>query len=143
MKHRGRRAGRRRSAHRRRRLASLPPRTRIAVFLLGWLLILVGVAGLVLPGIQGVVTLVAGAAVLSLVSEITYNWLRLLLARWPRLWRKIEAFRLKVYRRLAREQGLAMLREWAVRSGRSVARLWARLRRRVGGSPGPGEDGGG
>jgi len=59
-----------------------PPRprhrlgVRIGLFVVGWILILVGVAGLVLPGIQGVFTIVAGAALLSLDNELIYRLMR-------------------------------------------------------------------
>ncbi len=66
---------------------------RVAIFVLGWVLILVGVAGLVLPGIQGIATILAGAALLSLDNELVYRGLRRLLARWPRLWERVEHFR--------------------------------------------------
>jgi sulfite exporter TauE/SafE len=66
---------------------------RIGIFVAGWVLILVGVAGLVLPGIQGVITILAGAALLSLDNELVYRALRRLLARWPNLWEKVERFR--------------------------------------------------
>lgn len=68
---------------------------RIGIFIVGWLLILVGVAGLVLPGIQGIATILIGAALLSLDNELVYRGLRRLLARWPRVWHKIEHFREK------------------------------------------------
>ena len=68
---------------------------RIGIFIVGWLLILVGVAGLVLPGIQGIATILIGAALLSLDNEFVYRGLRRLLARWPRVWHKIEHFREK------------------------------------------------
>lgn len=68
---------------------------RIGIFIVGWLLILIGVAGLVLPGIQGIATILVGAALLSLDNELVYRGLRRLLARWPRVWRKIEHFREK------------------------------------------------
>lgn len=68
---------------------------RIGIFIAGWLLILVGVAGLVLPGIQGVATILIGAALLSLDNELVYRGLRRSLARWPKLWHKIEHFRAK------------------------------------------------
>ena len=68
---------------------------RVGIFIVGWLLILVGVAGLVLPGIQGIATILVGAALLSLDNEFVYRGLRRLLARWPRVWRKIEHFREK------------------------------------------------
>jgi len=85
---------------RRQRLTPLPVWIRIGLWLVGWLLVLVGVAGLVLPGIQGVLTIFLGAAVLSLVSELIYEWLGALLHRWPGVWRRVEGFRLKVHRRL-------------------------------------------
>lgn len=80
----------------------LPVWLRIALFALGWLLILVGIAGLVLPGIQGVLTLLVGVAVLSLVSELAYELLRKTLKRWPKAWERIESFREKAQRKLQR-----------------------------------------
>lgn len=80
----------------------LPFKARLAIFLLGWALILVGVAGLVLPGIQGVFTILAGAALLSLDNELVYRGLRQLLARWPHLWKKVEHFRERSHDRLHR-----------------------------------------
>jgi hypothetical protein len=78
----------------------LPFSVRVGIFILGWLLILVGIAGLILPGIQGVVTIVAGAALLSLDNELAYKGLRRILARWPQLWRRVETFREKAHDRL-------------------------------------------
>jgi uncharacterized membrane protein YbaN (DUF454 family) len=80
----------------------LPFWLRLSLFALGWLLILVGLAGLVLPGIQGVLTLLLGVAVLSLVSELAYELLRKALQRWPAAWRRIESFRKKAHRWLGR-----------------------------------------
>src|SRR3954470_3921794 len=83
----------------------LPFWVRVAIFLLGWLLILVGVAGLVLPGIQGIATILAGAALLSLDNELVYRGLRRLLARWPRLWERVEHFRERAHDWLHRVTG--------------------------------------
>jgi len=80
----------------------LPFRARVAIFILGWLLILVGVAGLVLPGIQGIATILVGAALLSLDNELVYRGLRRLLARWPNAWHRLEGFREKAHERLHR-----------------------------------------
>lgn len=75
----------------------LPLRTRIAFWTLGILLVLLGLAGLVLPGLQGILFLIFGAAVLSLASERLYRWLRRRLAdRAPGLWRRLERFRTRV-----------------------------------------------
>ncbi|HSN87663.1 MAG TPA: PGPGW domain-containing protein [Thermoanaerobaculia bacterium] len=75
----------------------LPLGARIAIFVLGWLLILIGVAGLILPGIQGIATILVGAALLSLDNELVYRGLRKTLQRWPGVWRKIEGFREKAH----------------------------------------------
>jgi putative transmembrane protein PGPGW len=77
-----------------------PMGVRVGIFILGWLLILVGVAGLVLPGIQGIFTILAGAALLSLDNELVYRGLRRLLARWPQVWHRLERFREKAHDRL-------------------------------------------
>jgi len=95
LRHKSRRLGK-------RRWIPLPLKLRIGLFLIGWTLVLVGVAGLVLPGIQGILTILVGASVLSLVSELVYELMHWLLARWPKIWRRFEAFRLKMHRRLRR-----------------------------------------
>jgi hypothetical protein len=77
-------------------------KVRIFVFIVGWILILVGVAGLVLPGIQGVLTIVTGAALLSLDNELIYRLMRRAFLRWPHLWEKIENLREKTHDRLHR-----------------------------------------
>jgi len=75
---------------------------RIGVFVVGWILILVGVAGLVLPGIQGVLTIILGAALLSLDNELIYRLMRRAFLRWPHLWDKVERLREKTHDRLHR-----------------------------------------
>ncbi len=67
----------------------LSPSARLLLLILGWALILLGLAGLVLPGLQGILTLVLGAAALSLVSRSMLNALRYLFRRWPKAWRII------------------------------------------------------
>jgi hypothetical protein len=72
--------------------------------------VLIGVAGLVLPGIQGIFTIVLGAAVLSLVSDAAYLLLRFAFGRWPRGWRRIVKLRRRLRRSLSRfgtERGAA------------------------------------
>lgn len=80
----------------------LPLSVRIAIFIVGWLLILIGVAGLVLPGIQGVFTIVVGAALISLDNEMVYRGLRRVFQRWPKIWDRIERFREKAHDRIHR-----------------------------------------
>jgi hypothetical protein len=87
-------------ARRRRRLRRpLPLWLRILVFLVGWIVVLVGIAGLVLPG-PGIPTIIAGAAILSIVSEATYELTRKSLQRWPSIWSRVEAFRERIHDRL-------------------------------------------
>ncbi|HEV7667009.1 MAG TPA: PGPGW domain-containing protein [Thermoanaerobaculia bacterium] len=89
-------------------IESPPPRprlrlkVRIGVFIVGWILILVGIAGLVLPGIQGVLTIVTGAALLSLDNDLIYRMMRRAFLRWPHLWERIESLREKTHDRLHR-----------------------------------------
>lgn len=79
----------------RRRRLSLG--TRVLTFAVGWTLLLVGVAGLALPGIQGILTILVGVAVLSVASETAYRLLKRLLHRWPPIWNRIERLREKVH----------------------------------------------
>lgn len=87
---------------RRRHLPPLPLVLRIAVLVVGWLVLLVGVAGLALPGIQGCLTIAVGAALLSLASELIHRRLKGALQRWPRVWDRIEGFRSWVHGKLSR-----------------------------------------
>ncbi len=77
---------------------ALPLWVRISLLMVGWLLLLVGIAGLVLPGIQGIATILFGAAVLSLASEMAYKLLRRGFQRWPSVWDRFERFREKMRR---------------------------------------------
>lgn len=77
---------------------------RVVAFVVGWGLVLVGLAGLALPGIQGVLTLLAGTAVLSVVSETVYRLLRRLFRRWPSGWKRVRGFRHRVHGWLHRER---------------------------------------
>lgn len=63
---------------------------RVGLIVCAVLLLIVGVAGLVLPGIQGIVTIVAGIALLSLVSSHADRFLRWSLGRWPKVLDKVE-----------------------------------------------------
>jgi hypothetical protein len=78
----------------------LPPLhwgVRLMVLVIGALLVVVGIAGLVLPGIQGVLTIMLGLAVMSLASEFVHRQLRRLLARWPTAGQKMERFRERIH----------------------------------------------
>ena len=81
----------------------LPAWKRILLFVIGWTVLLIGIAGLVLPGIQGIVTILLGAAILSLVSESAYRILRRLLGRWPGLMERVDGWRQKLAEKLHRD----------------------------------------
>jgi hypothetical protein len=86
---------------RRPHLPALPIVVRILVLVVGWVVVLIGIAGLALPGIQGCLTIAIGAALLSLASEMIYRGLRRLLQRWPRVWDRIEHFRAWLHDKLS------------------------------------------
>ena len=83
----------------------LPTAWRVFFIVAGWLMVLVGVAGLVLPGIQGVFTILLGAALLSVASETAYWLLRASFRRWPHGWRRVERGRRRIYRRIVGPAG--------------------------------------
>lgn len=73
--------------------------TRVGLITLGGVLMAIGVAGLVLPFIQGVVTILAGLVVVSLGSYSAHRWTRRSLRRWPRLLGAYEKMRRGLLRR--------------------------------------------
>ena len=87
---------------RRKHLPTLPLVVRLIVLVVGWIVVLIGIAGLALPGIQGCLTLAVGAALLSLASEMIYRGLRRLLHRWPKVWDRVESFRAWMHGKLSR-----------------------------------------
>ena len=82
-------------------LPDQPTTTRVLLLVRGWVLVLVGVAGLVLPGIQGILTIVFGAALLSLVSYNALAVLRWCFRPWPHGWRRMLKMRRRIYHWLA------------------------------------------
>lgn len=91
-------------ARRARRRLSLT--VRIGLWVAGVVAFVLGLAGLVLPGLQGILLLVLALALLSLASNRVYDWLESFAAgRWPRIWRRIENFRTRVHWRFRRRRG--------------------------------------
>ena len=74
----------------------LPLWMRVLVLAAGWVVLLLGVAGLVLPG-PGVLTILAGLAILSISSELAHRWMRRALRRWPKLSHRVESFRTRIH----------------------------------------------
>ncbi len=75
---------------------ALSPSARISLLILGWTLIILGLLGLVLAGLQGFLTLFLGAAALSLVSRSMLNALRYVFTPWPKGWRIVLRTRRRV-----------------------------------------------
>jgi len=75
----------------------LPTWVRVLVLTAGWILVLVGIAGIFLPILQGGLSLAIGFALLSLGSQSFHLWLRRLMGRWPGLWKRMERFRRRVH----------------------------------------------
>jgi putative transmembrane protein PGPGW len=85
---------------RRRMRRPLPFWLRVLVLLVGWIALLIRFAGLLLPRIQGIATIVIGAAILSVASEMAYEWMRWALQRWPAVWDRVERFRDRIHDKL-------------------------------------------
>jgi len=83
------------------RSTPLPFWLRAIVLVVGWLLILIGILGLFLPVLQGGLSLALGFALLSVASQTVHLWLRGLMGRWPRLWRRMETLRRRFRRALS------------------------------------------
>lgn len=83
----------------------LPTWLRVVVITLGWFMILVGIAGLFLPILQGGLMLALGLALLSIGSQTMHLWFRSLMGRWPRIWKRLEKFRRKIHFRLHKASG--------------------------------------
>ena len=74
---------------------------RIFFLISGWILLLIGIAGLALPGIQGILTILLGLALLGLVSNLVHGLLERLMKPWPRAWNRMEELRRKIFEKLS------------------------------------------
>ena len=87
-----------------RQLPPLSLGVRILVLVVGWSFILLGVAGLFLPILQGVLFLFVGGALVSVASNTVHRWLRGRFGGWPRGWRRLERLRRRLHAMLHRGQ---------------------------------------
>jgi hypothetical protein len=69
---------------------------RVAFLVIGWMFLVLGAAGLVLPVLPGVLFLVIGLSFLSLEYEWARRWVTRLLRRFPAADRKIQGMLAKV-----------------------------------------------
>lgn len=83
----------------------LPLWLRVLVLSVGWFCILLGIAGIFLPVLQGGLLLAIGFALLSIGSQSVHLWTRRLFGRWPGLWKRLEKLRRKIHTRLHRRHG--------------------------------------
>ncbi len=85
-------------------IPDLPLALRIALLIFGWLIIVLGLAGLLLPGLQGILLLVLGAAILSVASDSVHRWLEKILEHRPNMRRRLNSFRAKLHSKLSRRK---------------------------------------
>ena len=83
-------------------IPDLPLRIRIALLIVGWLVVILGLAGLLLPGLQGILLLMLGAAILSVASDTVHRSLERLLERRPRIRDRLNDLRSRLRRKLGR-----------------------------------------
>ena len=83
-------------------IPDLPLGLRVVLLIFGWLVIVLGLAGLLLPGLQGILLLILGAAILSVASDSVHRWLENLLEHRPKMRRRLNTFRSKLHSRLRR-----------------------------------------
>lgn len=79
-------------------LEPLPPATRIAMWVVGSLCLLIGLVGLALPVIPQAVPLALGVAFLSLASERFYSVIAKNVERWPRIAHRLAHLRARLHR---------------------------------------------
>jgi hypothetical protein len=84
-------------------IPSLPFGTRIVVLVLSWLCLILGLAGLLLPGLQGFLLLFLGMALMSVASDTVHRWMERALHRHPGLQKRLQRFREKIHKRFGRE----------------------------------------
>ena len=83
-------------------IPDLPLPIRLALLVLGWLIVVLGLAGLLLPGLQGILMLVLGAAILSVASDSVHRWLEKALEHRPNIRRRMNSLRAKLHDKLSR-----------------------------------------
>jgi hypothetical protein len=83
-------------------IPDLPLALRIGLLILGWVVIVLGLAGLLLPGLQGILLLILGAAILSVASDTVHRWLENMLENHPKMLQRLNRFRDKLHSKLGR-----------------------------------------
>ena len=84
---------------------------RVIVLALGWAFILLGIAGLFLPILQGILFLLIGLAILSTESRVARYCLLRLRRRYPKLSKKLDEAEARakcLYARVTRRDGMVL-----------------------------------
>ena len=68
----------------------------IAIWILGWFFIGLGILGLFLPFLQGILFILIGLAILSSRSRTIRRFLKYLEDRYPQYYEKVEAWQKKI-----------------------------------------------
>ncbi|MGB5160235.1 MAG: hypothetical protein WBO69_14065 [Thermoanaerobaculia bacterium] len=84
-------------------IPSLPLVTRMVLLGLSWICLILGLAGLLLPGLQGVLLLLLGMALMSVASDTVHGWMERALHRYPRLQERLQRFRDKIHKKFGRK----------------------------------------
>ncbi len=123
---------------------------RIALQILGWLFVVLGLVGLVLPVLQGILFLIIGLYLLSREYQWAQRWMERLRARYPEVFRRARSWQallglggaaepgdpqpLSTQRRIAIWISLAILLLVVTLAGRaetrSLMRYWGKLQQR-------------
>ena len=85
-------------------LPSLHIGVRIVLLAVGWVVLALGFAGLLLPGLQGILLIILGAAILSVASDRVHRALKALLQRWPKVSARLDRFRHSLHDKLTRHK---------------------------------------
>ena len=84
-------------------IPSLPLGTRMVLLALSWICLILGLAGLLLPGLQGVLLLLLGMALMSVASDTAHRWMEKALHRHPGLQGRLQRFRDKIHKKFGRK----------------------------------------
>ena len=78
-------------------LPELPLRVRVSFLILGWLMVLIGIAGIFLPVLQGFAFIFIGLVMLSIASDRLHGWLERVLSRYPGIRQRYQRLRQKLH----------------------------------------------
>ncbi len=69
---------------------------KVAIIIVGWVFIFLGILGIFLPFLQGILFIMIGLAILSSRSELIRRFLNSLEERYPKQYEKVKSWREKI-----------------------------------------------